>query len=87
MPQTPPRLPGRRTELLDLPEDLVHVAGVLAEDAALEEQRVRLAGPVAYFAVAGDPLIGVDANDRAGHRRVDDDRVAQVGDLQRRRFR
>src|SRR4029453_15814482 len=37
------RLARGGAKLLDLPEDLVHVAGVLTEDAALEEQRIRLA--------------------------------------------
>ena len=35
-------LPGGAAELLDLVEDLVHVAGIFAEDAAFEHQRVGL---------------------------------------------
>ena len=73
-------------ELLDLPEDLVDVARVLAEDAALEHQRVGLAGAVAHFAAADEPLVRVDADERARHRRPDHDRDAEVGDLQRRRL-
>ena len=80
-------LPRVAAELLDLAEDLVDVAGVLAEDAALEHQRVGLAGAVAHFAVADQALVGVDADQRTGHRRADDDRDAQVGDLQLRRLR
>ncbi len=40
------------------------VAGVLAEDAALQEQRIGLDRAVAQFAESVDSLIGVDANDR-----------------------
>ena len=43
-------LPRVAAELLDLAEDLVDVAGVLAEDAALEHQRVGLARAVAHLA-------------------------------------
>jgi hypothetical protein len=75
-----PRVPA---ELLDLPEHLVDVAGVLAEHAALEEERVGLARAVAHLAVAGDALVGVDANERTGHRRLHHDRHAEVGDRQR----
>ena len=71
MPHTPPACRAVRAELLDLAEDLVDVAGVLAEDAALEHQRVGLAGAVAHLAPADDPLVGVDADERAGHRRAD----------------
>ena len=66
-------LPSVAAELLDLPKDLVDVAGVLAEDAALQHQRVRLVRAVAHLAPADDALIGVDANERAHHRRADDD--------------
>src|SRR4029079_9537639 len=79
-----PRVPA---ELLDLPEDLVDVARVLAEEPALEHQRVRLARAVAYFAPADETLVGLDADDRTRHRRLDDDRDADIGDLQRRRLR
>jgi len=56
-------LPPVVAELRDLAEDLVHVAGILAEDAALEHECVRLAGVVADLAVAAEPLIGVDADE------------------------
>src|SRR4029078_9603016 len=79
-----PRVPA---ELLDLPEDLVDVARVLAKETALEHQRVRLACAVAYFAPADDTLVGIDADDRTCHGRLDDDRDANVGDLERRRLR
>ena len=37
------------TKLLDLAKDLVYVAGVISEDAALEEEGVGLARTVAHF--------------------------------------
>ena len=80
------RLPRRRAELLDLPEDPVDVAGVLAEDAALQEERVGLAGAVADLAPSDEPLVGVDANQRAREGRAGDDGDAQVGDLERGRL-
>ena len=80
-------LSGGRAELLDPPEDLVDVAGVLAEQPALQDERVRLAGPVAHLAPADEPLVGVDADDRTRHRRLDHDRHAQVRDLERRGLR
>ena len=50
-------------ELLDLAKDLVDVAGIFAEDAALEHQCVGLATPVPHLTVPGDPLVGVNANE------------------------
>ena len=80
-------LPRVAAELLQLAEDLVDAAGVLAEDAALEKERIGLTRAVADLAVARDALVGVDADDRTGHRGADDGRKAQVGDLQLRRLR
>ena len=75
------------TELLDLPEDLVDVAGVLAEDPRLEHQRVGFARAVAHLAPADEPLVRVDANQWTGHRRVDHHRNPHIGDLERRGLR
>src|SRR5262245_11686044 len=55
-------LARRRAELFNLAENLVHVAGVFAEDARLEHQRVNLAPTVAHFAVSRNALIGVNAD-------------------------
>ena len=75
-------LPRVAAELFDLAEDLVDVAGILAQDAALQDQRVVLAGAVAHFAEAVDALVGVDADDRRRHRRSAHHHHAHVGDLQ-----
>ena len=69
-------------ELLDPAKDLVHVARVLAQDAALEHQGIALAGPVAHLAIALDALVGADLDQRAAHRRADDGGDAHVGDAQ-----
>jgi len=78
-------LPSMAAELPDLLEQPLHVARVLSQQAALEHQRVFLAGPVADFAIAADALIGVDANQRTAHRRPDHHRNPQVGNPQFRR--
>src|SRR5436305_2333853 len=63
---------------LDLTEDLVNVAGVLAEQSGLMHQHVvRLGAVPNRLAVTGDSLIGIDSDDdraarcrsRAGSRR------------------
>src|SRR5262249_8110316 len=69
-------------ELLDLPENPVDVAGVFAEDAALQHERVRLARAVAHLAPSYEPLIRVDADQRAGEGRAGDDGDAEVCDFQ-----
>jgi hypothetical protein len=69
-------LPGVVAELLDAPKDLVDLAGVLAEDAALEHQRVLFAGAVAHLAIAHQPLVGIDLDQRAPVQHGD----AHVGD-------
>ena len=79
-------LPRRRPELLDAPENLVDVARVLAEDPALQHQRVAFVAPVAHFAPADQPLVRIDADDGHRERGARHDRHAQIGDLQRRRF-
>ena len=72
-------------ELLDAAEHLLHVARVLAEDAALQHRRVGAAGGVADLAVAHDSLVGVEFEERAPLGRAVDVGEAHVGDLQRRR--
>jgi hypothetical protein len=74
-------------ELLDLPEDLVHVAGVLAEDAALEEERIPLVRTIAHLTPADQPLVRVDADERDREGRADDRGDPKVGDPQRRGLR
>ena len=81
MPETPPPSRPQFAEVLDRVEDHVHVAGVLAEQHALELQRVLAVAGVAHLADAVDALVGVDADDgvvviAADHRH------AHVGDLQ-----
>ena len=75
-------LPSVEAELFDLAENLVHVAGVLAEQAALQHQRVGLAGAVAHLAQPVDALVGVDAEHRAGHGRADQGSHAHVRNLE-----
>ena len=68
-------------ELLDGAEDHVHVAGVLAQEHALELERILRVPRVAHLADAVDALVGVDAHDRivivAAHHGQ-----AHVGDLE-----
>src|SRR3954454_7010053 len=73
-------------ELFDLAKDLVDVAGVLAENAALEEQCVGLARAIADLAPPDQALIRIHADNRARHRRTDDHREPQIRDLQCRRL-
>jgi hypothetical protein len=80
-------LPGVVAELLDLAEDLVDVARVLAEDPALEDQRIGLAASIANFAVPRDALVRVDPDERHRHGRADDHGHAQVRDLEGRGLR
>jgi hypothetical protein len=76
-------LTGRPAELFDLAEHHVDVAGVLAEQAALEEERVGVARTVTHLAIAADALVRVEADDRTRHGRLLDNGHPQVGDLQR----
>src|SRR5262249_33131220 len=75
-------LPRGGAELFNLAEYLVHVARVLAEDARFENQRINLAPAVAHFAVTGDALVGVNADEGDVHRRPGNDGDAQIGDLE-----
>ena len=74
-------LASMMAELLDAAEDLVDVAGVLAQDAALEHQGIALAAAIAHLAIAHQALVGVDLDQRAGHGGADVG-DAHVGDAQ-----
>ena len=80
-------LAGGSAELLDLAENPVDLERILARDAALEHQRVGRTGAVAHLAQPVHALVGVDADNRAGERRLDDGSHAQVRDLQLGRTR
>jgi hypothetical protein len=69
-------------ELLDPAEQPVDVAGVLAEEAALQHEGVVLAGAIANLAQAVDPLVGIDADQRTRHGRARHGGHAKVRDLQ-----
>ena len=71
-------------ELLDPPEEAVHVAGVLPQEAALQDEGVRGAAAVANLAVPTDPLVGVDADESGVEGGSPEAGDAQVGDLQAR---
>src|SRR5262249_30986701 len=71
-------------ELFDPSKELVHIAWILSENAGFQHQRIILTAAVADFAEAGDPLIGVDADQRHIHRRAGDHGDAQIRDLQLR---
>src|SRR5262249_51725939 len=77
----PAALAAPVTKLLDRPKDHVHIARVLAQQHALELERVLLVAGVAHLAKAIDALIGIDADDRiivvAGHYRD-----PHIGDLE-----
>src|SRR5574341_27313 len=57
-------LPRVMAKLLNLAKDFIYIAGILAKQTALEHQRVRLARAIAYFTVAAQTLIGVNADER-----------------------
>ena len=57
-------LPTMAAKLLDAPEQSIDVAGVFAQQAALEHQRIGGAGAVAHFAQSDNALIGVDLYQR-----------------------
>lgn len=78
----PAALPGRAAELLELTEDTIHIAGVFAEKAALEHQRIGLARSITYLSKSGNTLIGIDTQDRAALRRAINIHEPQIGDLQ-----
>ena len=80
-------LPAVAAELLDAPEQPVDVAGVLAEQPALQHEREGGAGAVAHLAEADDALVGVDLQQRGRERRADDLGDPHVGDPKLGRFR
>jgi len=75
-------LPGMAAKLFNFAEYFVDTTGILAEDDALQHQRVVLAGPVPNFSEAVHALVGVDSNNRAAHRRADYGGDTHVGDLE-----
>ena len=77
-----PRLPGRPAELFDPAENLVDVAGIFAENAALEHRGVGTAGSVAHLAVTDQSLIGVEFEQRTPLRRAVDVGKPHIGDFQ-----
>jgi hypothetical protein len=80
------RLTRVMAELLDLAKHFIDAARVLAEDAALEEERIDLVRSVAHFAPPADALIRIDSNQRACKRGARDDGDAHIGNLQSRRL-
>jgi hypothetical protein len=74
-------------ELLDFPENLVDVAGILADQPAFQEERVGLARPIAHLAVTGYALVGIDPDDAGPERDAREIGHAEVGYLQIARAR
>ena len=70
-------------ELFDAAEDLLDIAGILAEDARLEHGGVSPARSIANFPVPNEPLIGVKLEQRATLRRAVDIGKAHIGDAKR----
>ena len=75
------------TELLDLAEQAIDVAGVFAQQTALEHQRVLGRRQVTDFAPATDTLIGIDADDAERPVVPADGGDAHVGDFEVARVR
>ena len=78
-------LPGMAAELLDLAENFIHIAGVLTQNAAFEHQSIGLAGGVPHLAVACDPLIGFNFQNRAALGRAVDINESHIRNFQIRR--
>jgi hypothetical protein len=74
-------------ELLDAAEQAIDVAGVLAQQPALEHQRVGGAGAVANFAETDNALVGVDLEQRRAERSAGDFGDADIGNPQLARVR
>ena len=77
-----PRLSGRPAELFDPTENLVDVAGILTENAALEHRGVGAAGGVTHLTVPDQSLIGVEFEQCTPLRRAVDVGKPHVGDFQ-----
>ena len=75
-------LPGGAAELLDFPENPVHVAGVFPQNPAFKHQRVGFAGGIPDLSVAADALIGHDFQNGAPLGRTVDVHEAKIGDFQ-----
>jgi len=74
-------------KLLDLPKYFVDVAGIFAQDPALQLERIIFVRPVANFAESVKTLIRIDADDRVGHRRLRYGGDAKIGNFQLGRLR
>ena len=75
-------LPPVEAKLFDRAKELVYIAGVLAQQARFEQQRVGRAGAIAHVAVAADALIGIEAQQRDVKRQCPEIDDAQVGDFE-----
>ena len=71
-----------KAKLFDFAENFVDIAGVFAQNAALQHERVGLGCAVADFAQTVDALVGVDADDRTSHRRAGKSGDSQVGNFE-----
>jgi hypothetical protein len=69
-------------ELLNAFEQAVHIAGVFAYQVPLQHMGVYGVGAVAHLAVALQPLVGHNFNNRAAHGRAAYVGNAHVGDAQ-----
>ncbi len=82
-----PRLTRMVAKLLDLAKDLVHVAGVLPKNAALEHQCIGATSAISHLTVTRDTLIGIDPDQGTIHGNPFEVHHAHVGDFQLRRTR
>ena len=78
------RLARITAELLYAAENLLDIAGVFAENAALEHRSIRAAGGIAYFAVTDEALVRVKLEECATLRCAVDVGKAHIGYLERR---
>ena len=78
-------LPGMPAELLNLAENLIYIAGIFAQNAALEHQSIGLAGCVPNLAISGEALIGFNFQNRTAFGRAVNIDETHIRDLQIRR--
>ena len=81
-----PGRPALPAKLLDLLENLLHVARIFAQQPAFQHQRVVGTGSVAHLTPAHQTLVGVDANDGAAKRNPAQNGHPHVRNFQVRRF-
>ena len=72
-------------ELFDLAENFIHIAGILAQNAAFEHQSIGLTGSIPYLAVACDSLIGFNFQNCAALGRAVDINEPHIRNFQIRR--